>query len=275
MAGTTAAVSVLEARWASLMPDAAAAQPPDDAPSPSPSSLAGPGSVGTWHGGHGHLSLVVEVPGPGEGWAPWREPLPRVPGISSRVRAAQVLSERAAAPGALGLMSAQDKLEVVQAAEVVKAHLDAVAAEAAASMFADIRETVTGGEVNEADLPVSARDRLVAQARSLTVEEIQAATGWGSGQCWRQVSFALAPAARSGFAKARLREGASPSSGPRWWWSVPRGCRPILPSRSPRRCWVSALMGRRGRRSSSLIGCTGESRLIRMSRRPKRSSNVP
>ncbi len=127
--------------------------------------------------------------------------------LPERVAAARRVLAAAEAPGALGGMDADALLGVVEAGETIAAHATAVGLAATRVLHAKVAEQVTGGAVNLADLSRSRREQLAAEARSVTVEEIAAATGLGVGECWRRTRFALSPVGRSGRARSMLWRG--------------------------------------------------------------------
>lgn len=104
-------------------------------------------------------------------------------------------------------MSAAGALEVIEAGDRVKAWIDGVRVDATRVMAGDVRATVLGGPAAEAELSVTARDRLASEARSLTSDEIELATGLGTWDCHQLVGFASAPVAATGAARELLRRG--------------------------------------------------------------------
>ncbi len=142
----------------------------------------------------------------------WRAHAPRAVAnetaiLPERVTRAQQLLAAAEAPGALGGMDAEALLGVVEAAETVAAHVSAVGLEATRVLHARVGDEISGGRPGLADLPRSRREQIEADARSVTVEEIAAATGLGVGECWRRTRFALSPVGRSGRARSMLWRG--------------------------------------------------------------------
>ncbi|HET8600346.1 MAG TPA: hypothetical protein VFL99_08470 [Segeticoccus sp.] len=113
----------------------------------------------------------------------------------------------AAAPGGLVGVDGDAALAVVEAAGAMRGWADAVMVDAARVLFEQLRSVTAGGPAGEADLPAGRRGEALARARSLTVDEVEAATGAGRGQCQKLVGFATAAPVRTAAARAAMRAG--------------------------------------------------------------------
>ncbi|HET7305522.1 MAG TPA: hypothetical protein VFJ12_13340 [Segeticoccus sp.] len=113
----------------------------------------------------------------------------------------------AAEPGAVDGLDGDGALQLVEAAGVLRGWADSVMVDGARVLFEQLRTLTGGGPAGEADLPRSRRERALAEARSLTVDEVEAATGAGRTQCQKVVGFATAGRERTAAAREAMREG--------------------------------------------------------------------
>lgn len=115
--------------------------------------------------------------------------------------------DMATAPGADGATgNAERALSMIEAAEMVHASIDAVADQAWRRLHDELF-AVAVDPPDYADMSASRRADLAAEVRSLTVSEVEAATGLGVGECRHRAAFALAPRAATAAARAAMRAG--------------------------------------------------------------------
>jgi hypothetical protein len=129
------------------------------------------------------------------------KPLVTAPGVMDQL--ALVVS--AARPGGLSGFSSEQALQVVEAAQRVKAWADSVSLEATATMVAEL-------ESDLADLPpapATPREwkRFVSSCRSLAAREIQVATGLPITECQRRVWLSACGPERVGPVREGMRLG--------------------------------------------------------------------
>jgi len=134
--------------------------------------------------------------------------VPEPGGAASYVAAQLDKVLRGAQAGGLSGVGSEQALQVVEAAEAVKAWVDSISVEATAAM---VTEFETDFVHLEPEVPsVWAHKRFVRSCRSAAAREIQVATGLPITQCQRRVWFAACEPERVGGIRELLRLGQVP-----------------------------------------------------------------
>ncbi len=130
-----------------------------------------------------------------------REPLDAEPDVWDQL----ALLRRVTAPGGLRGATSEDALQVIEAAEVVKAWAESSAVAAAAYLT---RELESARSLDDADdLTRMGRQRLVRECRSVAAREIQVATGRPITQCQSLIWLAACEDERTATVRALMAQG--------------------------------------------------------------------